>query len=135
MPKARRDLRETNAEKDLTVVLAKAELLKVVRLKNGFHEVGRLLGGLYRSRMWTENAGETTEEHEEIFVSVGQYAAHIAKRYFSSRTAGSKFAKPGRFATPADAFDVSEASKCRPPRPPAKRPAGPPPRAATERAR
>ena len=85
-----------------TIAWFEAELLKVVRLKNGLHEVGRLLGGLYRSRMWTENAGETTEEHEEIFVSVGQYAAHIAKRYFSSRTAGSKFAKPGRFATPAD---------------------------------
>ena len=79
-----------------------SKLTELVRLKAGLHDVGRLLGGLYRSRRWTEQVDDSIEEHEEIFISVGQYADHIARRYFGTKAADSPFAAPGRFATPAD---------------------------------
>ena len=83
-----------------TLTWFESALTRIVRLKAGLHPVGRLLGGAYRSRQWSEGHGSVQEEHEEIFISVGEYAKHIAGRYFENKTG--KFAKPGRASTPAD---------------------------------
>ena len=81
------------------------EISKFVSLKKekghttGLHQIDKLIGGTYISRLWYEN----DVEHEDVFIDVGSYAQLIADRFFNSETCRkSEYAKPGRFTTPMD---------------------------------